>query len=349
MKASRQEKDKKWTNFKDDLKFLKDNVDARYLVESLGFSIDKETSRELRGTCLVHGGDNKSSFRYNKDKNTWVCFSHKCHEVFGNDVIGLIKAVMNVDFIGAVDYLKTIVGDITLNDEVRVEYKRKKERESFVSIYSKKRKKPAMVSEENLELYKPFRSKFFEKDFNKSTLDFFEVSGGYADSYGIVRDIIPIRDVDGELAAYSLRDIRDTALESDFKYILTSPFDKDKVLYNLNNAAPYGKVGPLIIVEGFKSVWKLHQVGVPNVVAIMGSQLTEGQINLLYSHALHGIVLMLDNDEAGMVGTANAFDAVSGKMDVSSIFITEVDENGKGCDPADISERSLIEYVKGYI
>ena len=79
-------KDKEWEDFRIRLSNLKDAIDPHYLVESLGFVVKKETPKELRCTCIVHGGDNPTSFRFNKERKTWVCFSHKCHEVFGNDI-----------------------------------------------------------------------------------------------------------------------------------------------------------------------------------------------------------------------------------------------------------------------
>jgi len=102
--------------FKYRLDKLKDIIDPRYLMESLGFTGIRETSKEIRTACRIHGGDNKTSFRFNKETKTWVCFSHRCHEIFGNDIIGLIKASMNIDFMDAVRYLESLVGTIDSAD-----------------------------------------------------------------------------------------------------------------------------------------------------------------------------------------------------------------------------------------
>ena len=63
---------KDWENFREKLSYLKTSVDPHYLLESLGVSVDRETPKEIRGTCPVHGGDNKTAFRFNKDTSTWV-------------------------------------------------------------------------------------------------------------------------------------------------------------------------------------------------------------------------------------------------------------------------------------
>jgi DNA primase len=220
-----------------------------------------------------------------------------------------------------------------------------REKEEFINRYKKFQPSDSIVNEEALLQFKPFRSNhFIECGFSNETLDYFEVAGGYTDKNRIIRDIIPIRDANGELAGYSLRDIRHEA-DYDNKYISTFDFDKDHVLYNLHNVKVYGEEFPLIVVEGFKSVWKMYDCGIYNVVACMGSKITPGQCNLLCTYALRGVITMFDNDVAGIKGTASAYKDLSNKMRVIPIFITEVDEEGKGLDPSDLSREALLKYL----
>lgn len=330
-------------DFKFMLERLKESLDARYLLESLGFNASRETGKEIRGACKIHGGDNQTSFRFNKDTRTWVCFSHRCHEIFGNDVIGLIKGSLNIDFMDAVRHLKSITGEMGTGDHL--EHKRKKEQEAFVRSRKKPRSTSSIVTEGCLKQFKPFRSQYFiNKGFSKETLDFFEVAGGYTDSYGYIRDVIPIRDVKDSLVGYSMRDTRDVD-DDDFKYIHTMGFDKDKVIYNLNNAKNYLTEKPLIVVEGFKSVWCLHEMGIRNVAAVMGAHITSGQRNLLYTYAQKGVVLFFDGDAPGAAGTVRTVEELRGKIDnIFTIFMTE-----EGKDPADLDEDILRDYLNGYI
>jgi len=340
--------DKKWQDFRDRLENIKAAVDPRELVESLGFSVTRETSREIRGACAIHGGDNKTSFRFNKETRTWVCFSHQCHEVFGHDIIGLIKAAMSMDFLQAVSYLEKFVGDVDIN---LLDSRRKKEKEEFIRSRAKRSEAAAKnVNEKDLQLFIPFRSDYFlKKGYTKETLDFFEIAGGYTDSFKHVRDIIPIRDDEGTLMAYSLRDITDTE-SYDYKYIFTTGFNKDVVLYNLNNAKKYTDDKYLIVVEGQKSVWRLHQYGIKNVVASMGTYITTGQRSLIYKYALKGVVIMFDNDGPGYMGISKACEDLRGKLnDVVPIFITEVDVHGKGLDPSDLSKEEAYSYLSKYV
>jgi len=335
-------KDKEWENFRARLSNLKDAVDSNYLIEALGFVIKKETPKELRCTCIVHGGDNPTSFRFNKERKTWVCFSHKCHEVFGNDIIGLIKATQKIEFIEAVEYLSKLTGGIE-GDINALNYRKEKERREFIRQSKTDIYTHPEVNEERLLRYRPLRSKFFNIDggFSDELLDKFEIAGGYKSNDGLIRDIIPIRDIEGKLVAYSLRDIRSN-VSYESKYKITYGFDKDSVLYNLHRIIPVDK--PIIIVEGFKSVWKMHQCGIKNSVCVMGSKITQGQQKLLFSNALHGVVIFFDCDMAGVEGTMSAYESLRQKIDVWPVFIVE-----EGLDPSDLSCEKLYEYLGNYI
>jgi len=323
--------------FRDKMEILKLSVEPKYLLESLGFKIEKENSKELRCACIIHGGDNKTSFRFNVDKRIWVCFSHHCQEVYGYDIISLVQAVLKVNFRQAVEYLQSIAScDVNL-----YEYKRSQEINKF--IVSNK-PIPSLVSENNLLCYKGLRSEHFIKDgFLNETLDYFEVGGGYVDKFGIIRDVIPIRDDKGKLVAYSLRDIRDFVVDD--KYINTPNFNKNKVLYNFHNVIKMGIKKPIIVVEGYKSVWKLYEYGIYNVVAAMGSVITDGQVNLLCKYALKGVIIAFDNDLPGVVGMLHSYRILCKKINVIPLFLSGI--NLKiGDSPAEFSKEDAYKYFE---
>jgi len=339
-------KDKKLENLKERLDYLKHSVDPQYLLKELGFEYTRETSKEIRSRCIIHGGDNKTAFRFNKDTRTWVCFTHKCHEEHGNDLIGLIRAVTGRDFLQSVEFLKQFTPD--LDDIDYVKAKRKREIDDFIKSHDQVNVKPKAVNESSLESFRSMGANYFiGQGFKKETMDYFEVGHGWTDTHGVTRAVIPIRDERGELVAYSLRDIRE-GVDDDFKYILTPGFNKQGNLYNLNNAQEYGDKLPIIVVEGFKSVWRLHEYGIKNVVATMGAGITEGQQFLLCMYAMKGAVTLFDNDRAGVEGTISACKDLSGKLDTRPVFIQEVDENGKGLDPADLTKEQVYEYLETY-
>jgi len=175
--------------------------------------------------------------------------------------------------------------------------------------------------------------------FTNEVLDEFEIGGGYVDRYGFQRDVIPIRNKDGKLVAYSCRDITGKA-DEDYKYLLTEGFEKDVVLYNLHKAKNYvEKSKTIIVVEGFKSVWRLYMAGYKNVVACMGSNITHGQQHLLYS-TVFTVMTLFDGDKAGIKGTLNAMKNMSGKMNLIPLFLPY-----DGKDPADCSVDELKDII----
>ncbi len=79
----------------------------------------------------------------------------------------------------------------------------------------------------------------------------------------------------------------------------TPLFDKGRTLYNLHRAGPASrKTERVIVVEGYMDVIALAQAGIEDVVAPMGTALTEQQIELLWRMA-DKPVLCFDGDNAG--------------------------------------------------
>lgn len=77
-------------------------------------------------------------------------------------------------------------------------------------------------------------------------------------------------------------------------------FDKSSYVWNLDKVCR-GDYEFIIIVEGFKAALMLIQNGFPNVIALMGSNFTEEQKNLLLRLKTK-YYIMLDNDGAGEIG-----------------------------------------------
>lgn len=114
------------------------------------------------------------------------------------------------------------------------------------------------------------------------------------------RLIIPIRDERGRVIGFGGRamDAGDSA-----KYI-NSPqsalFDKSRLLFGLDmGRSAIREGGTVVIVEGYMDVIQAHQAGYANVVAQMGTAMTEPQIRLVAPRYAKRIVLALDADEAG--------------------------------------------------
>lgn len=119
------------------------------------------------------------------------------------------------------------------------------------------------------------------------------------------RLMFPIRDPRGRVVGFGARALDDSLP----KYLNTSQtaiFDKGSVLYGLDRAAEaIRSQGRAVIVEGYMDVIAAHQHGFANVVASMGTALTERQLSLLRRHA-RKVVVALDPDVAGSEATLRA-------------------------------------------
>jgi len=121
---------------------------------------------------------------------------------------------------------------------------------------------------------------------------------GYYDRFR-GRLMFPIRDVKGHVIGFGARALK---AEDQPKY-LNSPqtplFDKGRVLYGLDRAyKAIRREGRAVIVEGYTDVITAHSHGFENVVASLGTALTEEQLRLLKRYTRR-FVLALDADAAG--------------------------------------------------
>ncbi|HIH2762728.1 MAG TPA: DNA primase [Candidatus Azoamicus sp.] len=114
------------------------------------------------------------------------------------------------------------------------------------------------------------------------------------------RLIIPIRNIKGEYIGIGGRTIYNTLKP---KYI-NSPesdiFSKKKIFYGIYEAKNYSK--NLIIVEGYFDVIKLHQVGITNVLAILGTAFSKEHLIILKS-LCKNIIFCFDGDTPGKIAS----------------------------------------------
>jgi len=123
------------------------------------------------------------------------------------------------------------------------------------------------------------------------------------------RLVIPLHDHGGRLIGYAGRVIDDAAVSEDNpRYRFPGKrerggkvfeFRKTRFLYNGFRFKT--SVDDLIVVEGFTSVWWLHQNGLPQVVATMGADCSEKQAELLVSlvNPYGRVWIVPDGDTAG--------------------------------------------------
>ena len=132
------------------------------------------------------------------------------------------------------------------------------------------------------------------------------------------RVIVPIRDEQGRVAGFGSRSLptakqgppeggAEAAGDDDSPKYINTPqtpiFDKGAILYGLDRAKEHIRRSDLaVIVEGYMDVIAAHQHENGNVVASMGTALTERQVSLL-RQLTENFVLAFDPDEAGRLAS----------------------------------------------
>lgn len=290
----------------------------------------KRSGRNFFGLCPFHN-EKSPSFSVSPDKQIFHCFG--CG--VGGNVITFVSKIEGLNFVETVQMLaeraniqlptlensgdtqKEILKDKVYKvNEFTAEFYHQnlyKPQAKIAQEYVKKRQ----LSNETLksfrigfsgkfdELYQELKKQGFEeKEILESGLVNKNDRGQYIDRYRN-RLMFPICDVRGRVIAFGGRVLDD----SKPKYI-NSPenivYNKGRHLFGLN-VAKKGDTKKLLIVEGYMDVISLHQRGITNVVAPLGTALTEQQGWLLRKNT-EQIILSFDSDEAGLQAKLRALE-----------------------------------------
>ena len=291
----------------------------------------KRSGRNFFGLCPFHN-EKSPSFSVSPDKQIFHCFG--CG--VGGNIFTFLTKIEGITFIEAVQnlakraniQLPTIEGN--LQDLEREKLKQKvykinefvakyyhenlyKNTSKIAQEYVKKRK----LNNETLqsyqigfsgtfnELYKELiKQGFEEKEILETGLVNKNDNGTFIDRYRN-RLMFPICDIRGKVIAFGGRVLDD----SKPKYI-NSPenvvYSKGKHLYGLN-VAKKGDISRLLIVEGYMDVISLHQRGITNVVAALGTALTQSQGWLLRKNSQQ-VILSFDSDGAGQTAIVRSLE-----------------------------------------
>ncbi len=293
----------------------------------------KRSGRNYFGLCPFHN-EKSPSFSVSPDKQIFHCFG--CG--VGGNVFTFISKIEGIGFKEAIENLADRAGIVlpksSNNEDSRVEELKSKvyKVNNFTADYYHKRLyrpeskagqeyvKQRKLTNETLEsynlgfsgnydeLYKVLRKEGFnDEEILESGLVKKNENGKYVDFYRD-RFMIPILDVRNRVIAFGGRILGDAKR---FKY-LNSPenivYSKGKHLFGLNVAKKYDHK-KLLIVEGYMDAISLHQRGITNVVAALGTALTTNQGWLLRRNA-EQIILGFDSDGAGQNAIMRAMEVM---------------------------------------
>lgn len=319
-----------WVDFKE----LKTRVSMEMVLDRFGILGHlKPSGASLVGCCPIHEGTNPRQFSVTLEKNAWKCFGN-CQT--GGNVLDFVAAIEKVDLKQAAkllnEWFPAADGDQAKPDKQPTKQAKTEKRKASKLVREGVNEDPKPENKKDdgpinpplkfeLKSIIPDHVFFEERGIGPEAVAYFGL--GFCNSQkGIMagRIVIPIHNEKGELVAYAGRAITDKQME-EAKYKLPPNFHKSAVVYNLHRQKP----GPgLIIVESYLSVYHLHQLGYPCTVALLGSAMSEEQAQLVYDFLgpRGRAIIMLDADEAGMVGADKCLQLLGHKLFVKAVDIS---------------------------
>tara|TARA_R110000824_G_scaffold176701_1_gene355844 strand:- start:645 stop:1505 length:861 start_codon:yes stop_codon:yes gene_type:complete len=255
--------------------------------------------------CPFHD-DVHASCSINVDKGQWICF-RGCGQ---GSLRTFIQRFFGFDSLALSKYLdeQEFSFDINMFDE------------------------DMPVNEDNLpEVEFPFTSGYvpnwiFDRGFNKETLKRWDC--GIDDNNNL---ILPIKDREARLVGWVTRQYN-----REPKYLYSKGLKKSKLLFGEHKIEPC----PFIcITEGTLDTMWLDQHGYSSV-AILGANISRIQQDAVLKLPTNELVLCLDNDEAGQIGTDRALSCISKRFVVSYVQIP----NGYK-DVQDIRDTNILNEV----
>ncbi len=300
----------------------------------------KKRGSDYSGLCPIQS-EKTPSFHVNADKQLFYCFG--CGA--GGNLVQFVMRTENLDFTEALKLLADNAG-IALPEKTGsyddVHHKKRARIYEMNIVAARFFRDCLLDADKGAEALRYFS----ERKISRKTINHFGL--GYAPdtydallahlkSYGFTDDeavdaslavrrdgkvydkfrdrvMFPIIDVRGNIIGFGGRIIRDSK-NSDFKppkYLNsgeTAAFDKGKNLFAMN-FAKRADISRLVLVEGYMDVISVYQAGIKNVVATLGTALTQDQAKFMSRYAKE-ILICYDMDEAGRKAALRAVDIFS--------------------------------------
>ncbi len=319
---------------------IRDRIDIIDLVQEYVPTL-KRAGRSFKGLCPFHQ-EKTPSFVVFPDSQNFHCFG--CGK--GGDIFTFHMLIEGVEFRETLRELATKAG-VELQQGAGVAPKHDEHRARLIEIndlastffHHVLTRSPQgdagrqLLQERDVsgEMVERFRLGFAPDSWD-SLLNFLSsrsVDAGLAEEAGLVqprksgeghydrfrnRFMFPIHDREGHPVGFGGRAIGD----GNPKYLnspQTAIFDKSSIVYGLDLAREaIRKTDEVVIVEGYMDVIAAHQFGHENVVAAMGTALTEQQVGQVRRGAKR-IVMALDADAAGQMATLRGLETMTQSID----------------------------------
>ncbi len=302
----------------------------------------KKAGRNFKALCPFHN-EKTPSFIVFPEQGTWHCFG-SC--ATGGDVFSFLMKKENLDFGEALRRLAQRAGVELVRETPGENDERKRVRDVLAAAaahyhhllknnpaaqhareyLAKRFIKPETIDAFQLGFalneWQGLESFLLNKGFNIADLEAAGLSikneqGRHYDRFR-GRLMFPIRNRNGEVTGFGAR----TLTGEEPKYLnspQTTAFDKSGTLYGLDLAKDAIRAQNLaVIVEGYMDVIGAHQGGFKNVVASLGTALTQKQLELL-KRLTKRYALALDPDAAGEEATKRGLQVAREALDRKTV------------------------------
>lgn len=328
-----------WVDFKE----IKTTVSIERVLERYGLlNRLKRKGDNLVGPCPIHQGTNPTQFHVSLKKNNFNCFGD-CHK--GGNVLDFVAKMEKKDIREAALIIQNWFGIESKRPEKEQAGMVKEEliKEELANEELSKEKEdrnnpPLKFALKHLDQNHPYLS---GRGLQKETIEYFGL--GYCQK-GLMagRIAIPIHNAKGELLGYVGRWPGDPP-EEEPKYKLPPGFKKSLVVFNLHRTKTLAKEKGLIMVEGFFDCFRVFEAGFKNVVALMGSSLSDEQEKLILETVgpQGEISLMFDEDGAGSKCREEALERL-----VSQAYVKVIRLGEEGAQPDNLCQDKIRELLR---
>ena len=317
---------------------IKQRLDIVEMVSSYVPDL-KKSGRNFKAVCPFHAEKTPSFFVF-PERQSWHCFG-ACGT--GGDMFAFVMRKEGVDFKEALNILAERAGVTVVQrkpDEGKSEADRLKEineaaaelfhNQLFNSTGGQRTQEYLIrrgVSEKTMRQFQigysqdswdSLRQELMKRGYHENELAAagLLVEKEKEGTYDRFRNrlMFPIRDMAGRVVGFGAR-----ALDDSLPKYLNSPqtliFDKSSSLYGIDFARPaIRKENLAVIVEGYMDVIVAHQHGFTNVVASLGTALTEKHVGIV-KKLTNRLTLALDADAAGEMATLRGIEVASHTFD----------------------------------
>lgn len=356
-----------------------DNIETLLETFSLDY---KFNNKMITMSCPIHGGDNETAFNLYPEgdnyRGNWKCRTHNCEKIFKASVLGFIRGIIShqkynwrnegddtcsfkeaVEF--ATKFINKDLGSIKIS-------KTEREKKQFTNVinYINKNTESSVSKITRSQIIKSLQipaEYYIQRNYSPEILLKYDV-GLCTNSKREMseRIVVPIYDIDykymigctgrsiyekcHQCKAYHNPIENCPTTENSWKYPKwkhNADFKSQNCLYNFWFAKEYIlNSSTAIIVESPGNVWRLEENDIHNSVAIFGSSLSDRQKILLDSSGAMNLVLLTDNDDAGI----KAAQQIKQKcQNTYRIFIPKISKN----DIGDMSSQEINKEIKPYL